>query len=413
MSWEHPTWTSSETLETTYPTTVLTEPAPRRRRWRDRLPRRVTSTVAVAAVVGALVGGGAGVGAALLVDGNGRTTSSTVDLGSPGRSATQTQRPAGSVAGIAAKVLPSVVNVSVETAAGGDTGSGVVLSSDGYVLTNNHVIAAAAQQAGRITVEVYNRPGQELPADIVGRDPASDLAVIRVRNVSGMKPATLGSSGALVVGDPVIAIGSPLGLAGTVTSGIVSAKDRPVRAGEDPSSTAVIDAIQTDAPINPGNSGGPLVSALDGSVVGINSAIATLGGSPLGGQSGSIGLGFAIPIDYARSIAQELINTGRASHPVIGVRAGTLTDAQAGQIRGAKPGAYVDQVVTGGPADKAGIQAGDIVVAVDGVRVTSVDELIVEVRKHHVGDRVTVTVVRDGSEKKLTLTLASDSRVGA
>jgi putative serine protease PepD len=249
-----------------------------------------------------------------------------------------------------------------------------------------------------------------MPARIVGRDPLSDLAVLKVNGVAGLRAAALGSSGSLVVGDPVVAIGSPLGLAGTVTAGIVSATDRPVRAGrQDADTQAVINAIQTDAAINPGNSGGPLVD-MQGRVIGVNSAIATLGGLGLGGQGGNIGLGFAIPIDQARSIAEELIRTGKATHPVIGVQAQTETDSQ--QPVAGRAGALVRAVVAGGPAERAGIQPGDLIVAINGARVSSVDDLIVEIRKARVGESVEVTYVRGGAHRRAKVTLVSDDTVG-
>jgi len=423
--WQHPGWTTPQAHDTTvFPTDVIFDS----RRGDEHRPRRsmaerlhltgIPRMLLVAVAIAALVGGVVGAALAVLATGGTSSDNGNQALGALSAPPAQRQnaRPPGSVAAVAAEVLPSVVSVNVQSGTSGDTGSGVVLSRDGYVLTNNHVISSAADGQGQITVQLYNRPGQDVPARIIGRDPQSDLAVIKVQGVDDLKPARLGNSSGLVVGDPVIAVGSPLGLAGTVTSGIISAKDRPVRAsGEGTDTDAVIDALQTDAAINPGNSGGPLVSADDGSVVGINSAIATLGSDSIfggGGQSGSIGLGFAIPIDYARSIAEELIKTGKASHPVIGVQANTLTDSQSAQIAGSKPGAYVDVVVKGSPADRAGLQPGDIIVAVNGTRVTSVDELIVETRKHKVGDSVQVTYLRGGTQHTVTMTLASDDKVG-
>ncbi len=226
------------------------------------------------------------------------------------KTATAANRPPGSVADIAQRVEPAVVAISVHTSTVDGIGSGVVIDKDGYILTNNHVVSAAATDSGTLVVTFSNQ--QTATAKIVGRDPMTDLAVIKVDPTS-LTVATLGDSSKLAVGDPVVAIGSPLGLLGTVTSGIVSALDRPVHVSGDSSDTnAVIDAIQTDAAINPGNSGGPLVDA-QGAVIGINSAIATLP-STSGGQTGSIGLGFAIPINIARTIAQQLISTGKAVH---------------------------------------------------------------------------------------------------
>jgi putative serine protease PepD len=312
-------------------------------------------------------------------------------LGSP-VPAVRVSRAATSVAGIAAKVLKSVVSIAVDDPTGSGTGSGVVLRSDGYVLTNNHVVASAAT-SGTITVS-FNDGRVDLPARIVGRDPETDLAVIRVLGASALTPATLGTSADLAVGDPVVAVGSPLGLTGTVTSGIISALDRTVRVpgeGAGAASTPLFDAIQTDAAINPGNSGGPLVD-LAGRVIGINSAIASLSGSSTDSQSGSIGLGFAIPVDEARSIALQLIRTGRATHPVVGVQAQTVgADGQGPR------GARVTGLVAGGPAKRAGIRVGDVITQVGSRTITSVDQLVVALRSYAVGDRVALTLVRDGS----------------
>ncbi|MFL6138538.1 MAG: S1C family serine protease [Frankiaceae bacterium] len=361
--------------------------------------RRTTALLLLSALLGGLVGGTI---VSALDEGSGVAGSSAqpVVVAPIGGDA-----PHGGIADVAAvarAVLPSVVSIEISTPSGEATGSGVIWSSDGYVLTNNHVVAGAAG-GGTITVVFPNE--RSTSARIVGRDPTSDLAVIKVSGVGGLRPVTLGRSGSLTVGDPVVAIGSPLGLAGTVTSGIVSALHRPVRAGgEQSDSTAVIDAIQTDAAINPGNSGGPLVDAR-GQVVGIDSAIATLGASGLGGtgQSGSIGLGFAIPIDEARAVAQQLIRSGHAVHPIIGVRA---QDAQGTST--AARGARVAEIIAGGPADRAGLRTGDVIVSVGGHAIDGVDQLIVEVRQHQIGDRVSVVFVRDGRRHAVQLTLADD-----
>ena len=319
-------------------------------------------------------------------------------LGAP-ISGSPVSRPATSVAGIAARVLRSVVSISVESGSGGGTGSGVVLRSDGYVLTNNHVVESASN-GGTITVS-FNGTQADLGAQIVGRDPETDLAVIKVTSRRPLVPATLGSSGSLVVGDPVVAIGSPLGLAGTVTSGIISALNRTVQVpSEDGSSrTPLFNAIQTDAAINPGNSGGALVDGA-GRVIGINSAIATLGGASLDSQSGSIGVGFAIPVDEARSIAEQLIRTGRATHPAIGVQAATV-----GADGNGPRGARLTGILSGGAAQKAGLRVGDVVTEVDGKAVSSVDELVVELRTFAVGDAVTVTYLRGGERRTARLVL--------
>jgi S1-C subfamily serine protease len=309
-------------------------------------------------------------------------------------------RQPGSVSDIAARVTPAVVSVQVQVGQAGDTGSGVVVDgANGYIVTNNHVISAAAGQQGAEIRAVFS-DGSGSAARIVGRDPASDVAVLKVEK-PGLVTASLGESKDLEVGDPVVAIGSPLGLAGTVTSGIVSALDRPVAlSGEGSDTNAVISAVQTDAAINPGNSGGALVDST-GAVIGINTAIASLGsGTTGGGQSGSIGLGFAIPIDTARAIAQQLISTGKAVHATLGVNTRSVTD-------GTRDGALVLNVEPNGPGAKAGIREQDVVIAVDGKPVGSSEELAVAVDAHKPGETVSVQVVRGGGSTTLQATLAT------
>ena len=294
------------------------------------------------------------------------------------------------VAAIAEAVLPSVVSIEVRTPAGTSTGSGFVLREDGYILTNNHVVSAAADGA---EINVLFADGSEEVADLVGRTSDYDLAVIKVDRV-GLTPLVLGDSDAVVVGQPVVAIGAPLGLEGTVTVGIVSALNRPVAAGNG-TETAFINAIQTDAAINPGNSGGPLVDA-DGEVIGINSAIAQAPGAQ---GTGSIGVGFAIPSNQAQRTAEELIETGAATYPVIGVLLDAryvgegvqvATESQSGQ----------PPITPGGPAERAGLQPGAIIVAIDGRPVTAADELIVAIRARAPGDSVTLTIRADGGQER-------------
>ncbi|MPZ65350.1 MAG: trypsin-like serine protease [Pseudonocardiaceae bacterium] len=305
------------------------------------------------------------------------------------------ERPAGSVAAVADRVLPSVVSIEIRTGDQGGFGSGVVIDGDGYVLTNNHVISGAAGNPDA-DLETVFADGTRVPANLVGRDPKTDLAVLKV-DVANPTVARLGRSDSLQAGDGVIAVGSPLGLASTVTTGIVSAVDRPVRLeGEGSDTNAVIDAIQTDAAINPGNSGGALVDS-SGAVVGINTAIRTLGG----GEGGSIGLGFAIPIDDARAIGQELIRSGQISHPDLGVNAASVTD-------GASDGARVQNVQQGSAAATAGIVEGDVIVRVGDRAVATADELEVAVRENDIGARVPIALVRDGRPLTVTATLASD-----
>jgi S1-C subfamily serine protease len=291
--------------------------------------------------------------------------------------------------------MPAVVSIEVRVGNSGATGSGVVIDGDnGYIVTNNHVVSGAADNSDAEIRAVFS-DGSGSSARIVGRDPSSDVAVIKV-DKPGLVTASLGESKDVVVGDPVVAIGSPLGLAGTVTSGIVSALDRPVRlSGEGSDTNAVISAIQTDAPINPGNSGGALVDA-SGAVVGINTAIASLGGN--GTSGGSIGLGFAIPIDTVRDIAQQLISTGSAVHATLGVNTRSVTD-------GTRDGALVLNVERGSAGDKAGIKEQDVVIAVDDAQVGSSEELTVAIDAHKPGDTVTIEIVRGGSSTKVQATL--------
>ncbi|SEF17789.1 S1C family serine protease [Jiangella alba] len=301
------------------------------------------------------------------------------------------ERPPESIAGVAATLLPSVVSVSVADAGG----SGFVISEDGYVITNNHVIATAGDDG----IELAFTDGRRLEAELVGTSPSYDIAVLHV-DADDLTPVVFGDSGSVAVGDPVVAIGSPLGLDATVTSGIVSALERPVTAGgEDDQS--YINALQTDAAINPGNSGGPLVDG-SGRVIGVNSAIASLG---MGEQAGSIGLGFAIPIEQVQRTAQQLIADGEAVYPVMGV---LLDNGFVGEgARVAENGDNGPGVTPGGPADEVGIESGDVVVAVDGTDIRTPAELIVRLRAHEPGDDITVVVDRDGEELEFTLTLGS------
>jgi putative serine protease PepD len=362
---------------------------------------------ATAAGVAALVFGGVGVGVGVALDDGGGPASTGSGFTVTSASAKSAAIDPESYAGIATKVLPSVVSINVRGANTADTGSGVILRSDGYVLTNNHVVSAAADGG---TVSVVVNDGSTASARIVGTDQEDDLAVIKVSR-TGLPAATLGNSSALHVGDPVLAVGSPLGLSGTVTSGIVSALNRPVDTtsdqqnidpfGQQSATTTVFNAIQTDAAINPGNSGGPLVDA-SGSVIGINSAIASTG-SAFGGQSGNIGVGFAIPIDLAKVVAQQLIQTGHVSHPLMGVSLADATDSSGNDL------ARVQAVSSGGPADQAGVEVGDVIVQVGDQRTAGADAVIAAVRSHQPGDRVPVTVLRDGSRKTLTVKLVDAS----
>jgi len=307
------------------------------------------------------------------------------------------ERKPDSIAGIAARVSPSVVSIEVRNGNTGGTGSGFFLDSSGHILTNNHVISAAATNGADITVKLAN--GKNYAAKLIGRDVSYDLAVIKIA-VTDAPALQLGNSDEIQVGDGVIAIGSPLGLTGTVTSGIISAKNRPVTSGGGTSESSFINALQTDAAINPGNSGGPLVD-LSGAVIGINSAIATTGSS-FGGQSGSIGLGFAIPINQAKKTADQLIKFGSSTYPIMGV---SLDTRFAGT--GAKIPNTPGSVSPGGPADRAGIAPGDVIVEIDGKSIASADEAIVSVRSHSVGDVVKVKYQRGNITKEVTLKLVA------
>ena len=313
------------------------------------------------------------------------------------KSSSNIERPVGSVAEIAQRVLPSVVSIEAIANDGGSNGSGFVIDSAGYILTNNHVIAESVKSGGAISVQLNN--GSKYPAKIIGRDSSYDLAVLKITGAS-LKALQFGDSEKVAVGDSVIAIGSPLGLTGTVTLGIISAKDRAVTAGESQSENSFINALQTDAAINPGNSGGPLVDST-GAVIGVNSAIASLGSS-LNSQTGSIGLGFAIPINQARKTAQQLIENGKATYPVIGISVDMNYSGS-----GAMIAKTADAIVKGGPAAKAGLKSGDIITVFDGRSITSADELIVAIRSKNVGDKVTISYKRDGATKSATLTLTA------
>jgi putative serine protease PepD len=349
--------------------------------------RQSMGGVVAAALIAGVLGGGAGLFAGayvLLGDGeSGRTLSAAP------QSSDAVDAAPGTVSAAAQAVLPSTVDIRATTAQGATGGSGVIVTAEGDVLTNNHVVAGG----GEITVTLPD--GTEHPAAVVGTSPSYDLAVIRLQNASGLTPATLGDSSALQVGQPVVAIGSPRGLTGTVTSGIVSALDRTVAASGEDGTVVVYNGLQTDAPINHGNSGGPLVN-LDGQVVGINSTIITAGAQ----ESGSIGLGFAIPVDQARRVVQEIMNNGTATKPRLGVQ---------GSINATTDdGAALAAVEPGSPAEAAGLQAGDIVTRVGDERVADFADLMARVGAHVPGEQVALTVVNGGGvERTAQVTLGS------
>jgi putative serine protease PepD len=375
---------------------------------RDRRTPGMGVLLAVATLL-ALLAGALGGGIGYTVARNAQndsagSTDSSFSLGAPVKG--EVDRAPNSVAGIAQRMLPSVVSIQVRGGGTQGTGSGFVIDPKGFILTNNHVVEAAAE-SGEIEVRFSNN--KTAPATIVGRAAEYDLAVIRVTGVSGLRAVTLGDSDAVVVGDPVVAIGSPLGLAGTVTSGIVSAKDRAVTTGRGQGEASFINAIQTDAAINPGNSGGPLVNA-DGAVIGVNSAIASLG-SGLGGASGNIGVGFAIPINQARRTAEQIIRTGEASYPVIGATLDIQFSGNGARIIDQTPSG-TPPVQPGGPADKAGLQPGDVITAIDGKPVSDSNELIVQIRSKVPGDAVELTYLPGGErpERTVKVTLAAAER---
>ena len=345
---------------------------------------RSTSNFFVVAVVIALIAGG--FGAAI---GRGSATNLGANLV---QTTNSIERAPDSIAGLAARVIPAVVSIAVKGFSGSGTGSGFFLDSDGFILTNNHVVEAAAR-SGTITVELSD--GKKYRAKLIGRDSSYDLAVLKI-DVVGAPTLQLGNSEQVQVGDAVIAIGSPLGLSGTVTSGIISSKNRAVTTGNGNGESSFINALQTDAAINPGNSGGPLVDAT-GAVIGVNSAIATLGFSS---QAGSIGLGFAIPINQAKKTAEQLIKTGSATYPIMGISVDTRFTGTGALITSEGVG-----ITPGGPADKVGLKAGDVIIEFDGSEVDNSDELIVMIRSKSVGDKVKIKYKRNSLTKEVTVTL--------
>ncbi|MFD9464604.1 trypsin-like peptidase domain-containing protein [Streptomyces sp. NPDC060027] len=364
---------------------------------------RTRKALVLGALALALVSGGVGGAAGAYLERNGGLTE--VELPQAAKEAPG--RAPDSVAGIAAHALPSVVTLHVRGSEEEGTGTGFVLDGQGHILTNNHVIEPAGG-SGEISVTFSG--GETAKAEVVGHDSGYDLAVVKVSGVRGLAPMPLGNSDNVQVGDPVVAIGAPFDLANTVTSGIISAKERPITAGGekgDGTDVSYVDALQTDAPINPGNSGGPLLDTR-ARVIGINSAIRSAdSGSGLGsGQAGSIGLGFAIPVNQAKRVAEELINTGRATHPVIGVTLDMEYGGDGARVT-AKAAGGGPSVTAGGPGAKAGIKAGDVITEVDGRRVHSGEELIVKTRAHRPGDRLRLTLRRGGAERTVTLVLGS------
>jgi putative serine protease PepD len=353
------------------------------------IQKRNNSSLLVLVVVVALIAGA--IGASI-----GRTTTQNI-----GANLVQTEnvveRAPGSIAALAARLIPAVVSIAVSGGRNSGTGSGFFLDSDGFILTNNHVVESAAN-GGRITVETSD--GKKYPATLVGRDSSYDLAVLKI-NVQAAPTLQLGNSDQVMVGDSVIAIGSPLGLSGTVTAGIISSKNRAVTTGNGFGESSFINALQTDAAINPGNSGGPLVDST-GAVIGVNSAIATLGVSS---QAGSIGLGFAIPINQAKKTAEQLINTGSATYPIMGISVDTQFTGVGALISNESAG-----ITPGGPAEKAGLRKGDLIVALDGSDIENSDELIVAIRSKNIGDKVKVKYKRNNITREVDVVLAASKK---
>lgn len=373
-------------------------------------PRRTALIVGAAAI--AVVSGGIGATTAVAVD---RThdapaISQTTTASRPAAAQSAPGAPEGSVEEVAAKVMPSVVKLSLKMGDEGAEGSGIVLSPDGLILTNNHVVAPAAGEApgarpaamngaGAVTKSVTFSDGRSVPFSVVGTDPSGDLAVVRAEGVSGLTPIAIGSSKDVKVGEKVVAIGSPLGLEGTVTSGIVSALNRPVAAGEaQGGDVSVLEALQTDAAINPGNSGGALVN-MKGELIGVNSAIASMGGGSGagGGQAGSIGLGFAIPSDQAKRIAGELVSTGTATHGSLGV--------QLSSDQNTSGGAAISAVTADGPAAAAGVPGGAVITKIDDQVIDGPEALVAAVRSRAPGDTVSLTYVDGGAPATAQVTL--------
>ncbi|MER6258249.1 trypsin-like peptidase domain-containing protein [Streptomyces sp900105245] len=378
--------------------TSYQQPAPKPRSGRGGL----VAAVLVAALVAGGLGGGLGYTLARDNDSGGSTTVSASDSG-----AAQVKRAPGTIANVAARALPSTVTIEAESNNGeGGTGTGFVFDKQGHIVTNNHVVADAVD-GGKLTATFPD--GKKYDAEIVGHAQGYDVAVIKLKNApSDLNPLALGNSDKVAVGDETIAIGAPFGLSNTVTTGIISAKDRPVASSDGSSSSkaSYMSALQTDASINPGNSGGPLLDA-SGAVIGINSAIQSSSSGGFGsGQSGSIGLGFAIPINQAKYVAQQLIKTGKPVYAKIGASV-SLEDSTDGAKITDQGAAGAAAVETGGPADKAGLKPGDVITKLDDHVIDSGPTLIGEIWTHKPGDKVKITYKRGGQEHTVDLALGS------
>ena len=384
--------------------TSLLPPAPAPAASTPRRPRRSGFAAGVVAA-SLVVGGAAGVGGAAAWDTWNPDASSSTATPAARTTSSVVSAPTGtaahgSVEQVAQQVLPSVVKIDVSNGQEAGSGSGIILSSDGQILTNNHVVEVAGQSG---SIRVSFNDGTSAPARILGTDPLTDTAVIQAQNVNGLTPATIGNSSELRVGQGVVAIGSPFGLESTVTSGIVSALDRPVAVGSDvQGNSTTYPAIQTDAAINPGNSGGPLVD-LAGRVVGIDAAIKTTSTSTTD-QGGSIGLGFAIPIDEVMPIVDQMVKGETPTHARLGI---TVSDVA--NPTGAPEGAQIQQVTPGSTGADAGLARGDVITKVDDHLISSADSLVATIRSYRPGDTVTVTYQRDGDTRTARLQLDSDA----
>jgi putative serine protease PepD len=408
--------------------------------------KRGAGMIVLAVAVAAIVGGASGAGIAVAVDSNNNAGTAASTTG-PTSITVNDKKNATAITAVAAKASPSVVTINVSASDAAGTGSGIILSSDGYVLTNTHVVTLDGDTSNT-KIQVETNDGRLIAAKVVGTDPIDDLAVIKMQNVSGMQPAQFADSSKLNVGDMAIAIGAPLGLSGTVTNGIVSALNRSITvasaaapsggdssdgsgggSGDNPfnfwnfgdgsggsgetqppstsaSTTIALSVIQTDAAINPGNSGGALLDS-SGKVIGVNCAIASAGASSTdGSQSGSIGVGFAIPANVATRIANEIIKNGSATHGLLGATVEDVTTS--GSATTSKTvGSKIVSVTAGGPAAKAGIQAGDVVTNFNGLPITNATDLTAQVRALAAGTKASITYDRGGKDTKTSVTLGT------
>ncbi|MER5205177.1 trypsin-like peptidase domain-containing protein [Streptomyces sp. NPDC002825] len=372
-------------------------------------PRRRTGGLVAAVLVASLVAGGigGGIGYWAAERGDNGFSSTTV---SSGQAPASFKRDPGTVAAVAAKALPSVVTIQAKSGAQegeGGTGTGFVYDQEGHIVTNNHVVASAADGG---TLSVTFSDGKTYDAEVVGRAEGYDVAVLKLKDApKGLTPLPLGDSDKVAVGDSTIAIGAPFGLSNTVTTGIVSAKNRPVASGDGSGgSNSYMSALQTDASINPGNSGGPLLDA-SGAVIGINSAIQSTSGGFGQSQAGSIGLGFAIPVNQAKNVAQQLIRTGKPVYPVIGATVNMNEKGEGATIASQGSGGTAS-VTPDGPAAKAGLKAGDVITGFGDHPIDSGPTLISEIWTHKPGDSVKITYERDG--KTATATVVLGERTG-